>query len=173
MVISSGRVGGRRARSDADLASCMPRPTGRGHRVDDEVDRVINAYREALQAFVNGDPASVASLFSARDDVTLANPLGPPRCGRAEVEKAIRAAAANFQSGSARFEEVSRVITPELAYVVQLEHSEGTLVGRDEVVKMPLRVTMVFRPEGDDWKVVHRHADPITTERSIMSTVAN
>jgi ketosteroid isomerase-like protein len=139
---------------------------------DDEVDRLIAAYREALKAFVNGDPVPAASLFSARDDVTLANPLGPPRRGRAEVDNAIRAAAANFRSGSVQFEEVSRVVTPELAYVVQLERTEGTLVGRDDVVKIPLRVTMVFRPEGDGWKVVHRHADTITTERSITTAVA-
>lgn len=105
--------------------------------------------------------------------MTLANPLGPPRRGRADVEKAIRAAAAHFQGGSVRFEEVSRVVTPELAFVVQLEHYEATLVGRDEVVTMPLRVTMVFRPEGDGWKVVHRHADSITTEQPITSVIAD
>ncbi len=139
---------------------------------DDEVDKVINAYREALQAFVNGDPVPVTSMYSARDDVTLANPVGPPRRGRAGVENAIRAAAANFQGGSVQFEEVSRVVTAELAYVVQLERNEVTLVGRDDVVGMPLRVTMVFRREDDGWTVVHRHADPITTERSITSIIA-
>ena len=28
-----------------------------------------------------------------------------------------------------------------------------------------LRVTNVFRLEGDAWKLVHRHADPITSPR--------
>jgi ketosteroid isomerase-like protein len=46
-------------------------------------------------------------------------------------------------------------------------------MNRDDMVKVPLRATIIFRPEGDGWKVVHRHADPIMTERSITSAVEN
>jgi hypothetical protein len=28
-----------------------------------------------------------------------------------------------------------------------------------------LRVTSVYRPEGDTWALVHRHADPVITAR--------
>jgi hypothetical protein len=30
---------------------------------------------------------------------------------------------------------------------------------------------MIFRPEEGTWKVVHRHADPITTEQPAESVV--
>jgi uncharacterized protein (TIGR02246 family) len=135
------------------------------------VDDVIKAYRQALEAFVNGDPSGVAELFSRRDDVTLANPLGPPRRGWAEVKKAIDEAASNFTRGALVVDEVSRYATADLAYVVQLERTEVQLAGSDKTVRMPLRVTMIFRREGDTWKVAHRHADPITTPRPITTAV--
>jgi ketosteroid isomerase-like protein len=61
------------------------------------------------------------------------------------------------------FEEVAKYVTPELAYTVWLERQKAKLGGRGDVTPFTLRVTMVYRPEGDTWKVVHRHADPITT----------
>jgi ketosteroid isomerase-like protein len=129
----------------------------------------VDAYRQALDRFVKGDPRPVAELFSRRDDVTLANPLGPPRVGRVEVEQAIEAAAANFTDGSVRCEEISRYSTPDLGYIVQLERCEVQLAGSDGMAPSSLRVTMIFRREGDTWKVAHRHADPITTDRPIST----
>jgi ketosteroid isomerase-like protein len=136
-----------------------------------DFDGVIAAYRQALQEFAKGDPRPVAELFSRRDDVTLANPLGPPRLGWADVQKAIEAAAANFAGGSVDFEEVSRYATPDLGYVVQLERQEAQLAGREDKARISLRVTMVFRREGETWKVAHRHADPITTARPITTII--
>jgi ketosteroid isomerase-like protein len=66
---------------------------------------------------------------------------------------------------------VSRYATPDLGYVVELERIEGRLVGTEELRRMGLRVTMVFRREDDAWKVAHRHADPITTPRPITTTI--
>jgi ketosteroid isomerase-like protein len=137
-----------------------------------DFDGAVEAYRQALNAFLKGDPKPVTEFFSRRDDVTLANPLGPPRLGPAEVDKAIEEAAANFKDGSVRrFEEVSRYSTPDLGYVVQLERSEAQLVGSEDTTPISLRVTMIFRREGDAWKVAHRHADPITSARPITTVV--
>ena len=84
---------------------------------------------------------------------------------------ATRQAGAKFQVGgplqfdevTTRFEEVSRYSTSELGFVVQMERHEGQVTGRDAPVVIDRRVTMVFRLEGDTWKVLHRHTDPITT----------
>jgi ketosteroid isomerase-like protein len=35
---------------------------------------------------------------------------------------------------------------------------------RDSVEPFDLRVTTTFRHESSEWKIVHRHADPISTE---------
>ena len=67
-----------------------------------DFDRAVETYREALGDFVAGDPGAVMRLFSRRADVTLANPLAPPASDREDVEKAIKAAAANFSGGTVR-----------------------------------------------------------------------
>jgi ketosteroid isomerase-like protein len=141
---------------------------------DDELDRVIEAYRDALRAYVTGDPDPVLALWSQGDDATLANPFGPPCRGRAGIESATREAVSNFMEGgrlqfedvTSRFDEVVRCRTRELGYVVQLERHEGTLVDLKKPGVVELRVTMIFRPEDDGWKVVHRQADAITAQRS-------
>ena len=129
----------------------------------------VDAYRQALDAFVTGDARPVLEHFSRRDDVTLANPLGPRRLGRADVEQAGEGAVANFEAGSLRFEDLSRHATADLRHVVSLERAEVRLAGSDEMVPSTLRVTMIFRGEGDTWRVAHRHADPITTTQPIST----
>lgn len=137
----------------------------------ESIDALIEKAQSGLGAFICGDPSQMKSLFSTRDDVTLANPFGPPRLGRAEVEKALEQAASNFKGGSVRFEEVSRYATPELAYLVQLERYEGQLANAEDTSRISLRVTMIFRREDNVWKIAHRHADPITTAQSVGSIV--
>jgi ketosteroid isomerase-like protein len=54
---------------------------------------------------------------------------------------------------------------------VQLEHLEAKVGGREEITPYSLRSTMIFRPEDGEWKVVHRHADPITTAQPAESVI--
>jgi ketosteroid isomerase-like protein len=140
---------------------------------------VVDAYRDALRRYVRGDSEATLGFFSDRDDVTLANPMGPAVRGPAAVAEAARRAGANFgpdgplhfDEVSSSFDEVSRVFTPELAYVVQVERHEGRVSGRDEPVVNALRTTLVFRREDGAWRMVHRHADPITTERPVETVL--
>jgi len=45
----------------------------------DDVDQLIERYQRGLDEFMKGNPEPVKELFSHREDVTLANPLGPRR----------------------------------------------------------------------------------------------
>jgi ketosteroid isomerase-like protein len=138
----------------------------------DDVDRLIERFRVALGEFVKGNPEPVKELFSTKDDVTLANPLGPPALGADEVAKAIEHAASTIQDGETiGFEIVSKHATPELAYVVWIERQKAKLGGSGDITPFALRVTMIFRPEDGEWKIVHRHADPITAARAVESVI--
>ena len=137
-----------------------------------ELNAVIDESHRALDAFFKGDPNPMKPLLSRQDDVSLANPFGAPRVGWTEVETAMERAAANYRDGGVlEFEEVSRYVTPELAYLVEIEHYEAKVGGSDEVTPVALRCTTVFRREDGTWRIVHRHADPITSPRSAESVV--
>ena len=66
---------------------------------------------------------------------------------------------------------VAKYATPELAYVVQIEWAKAKVGAGEDITPYALRTTMIFRAEGDEWKVVHRHADPIITEQPAESVV--
>ena len=58
-----------------------------------------------------------------------------------------------------------------LGYVVEIEHVQARFAGSGDISSFSLRATVIFRREGDTWKIVHRHADSITTPRQ-ASTVS-
>jgi ketosteroid isomerase-like protein len=137
-----------------------------------ELAQVMEQDHRALDAFAKGDPEPKKKLFSRREDVTLANPLGPPARGWKEVGKTLERAASQLREGEAiGFERISDYATADLAYIVEIERYRAKVGGADDVEPISLRVTTIFRREDDGWKIVHRHADPITSPRPAESVV--
>jgi ketosteroid isomerase-like protein len=138
----------------------------------DHVDRVIEQYQLALDEFMKGNPEPVQELFSHTEEASLANPYGPPVRGWDKVAKTTEHAASLRRDGRATsFEIVAKYVTAGLAYVVQIEHLESKIGESEDVTPYDLRATMIFRPEDGTWKVVHRHADPITTAQPAESVI--
>jgi ketosteroid isomerase-like protein len=131
-----------------------------------ELEQVMKQDHRALAAFVRGDPGPKKELFSRLDDITVANPFGPPARGWNQVAEALEGAAAQLREGEpVGFERVSGYATADLAYIVELERYRIKVGGGDDLVPVSLRVTTIFRREDDGWRVAHRHADPITAPR--------
>ena len=98
--------------------------------------------------------------------VTLANPFGPPVRSWKEVSARLDLAASNYRDGQDyEFENISTVITRELAYTVEIERIRTRVGGSEELTPIAIRVTTVFRREDGTWKLTHRHGDPITSMR--------
>ena len=137
-----------------------------------DFDEALEAYQRALGEFVKGNPEPAKMLWSHREDVTLANPLGLPTHGWEQAAQTIERAASQIRAGEiVGFKIVAKYVTPELAYIVWIERAKAKLGTRQEIVPFDLRVTMIFRPEEGTWKVVHRHADPITTAQPAESVL--
>ncbi len=137
-----------------------------------DVDELIEQFNLAQGEFVKGNPEPMNNLFSHREDVSLNNPFTPPAHGWEQVAQTMERAASNLREGEiTSFETLAKYVTPELAYIVWIERNEGKLGGSEDIVRYPLRVTTIFRPEDGTWKIVHRHADPITTPRPVESMI--
>lgn len=137
-----------------------------------EHDLPLDEYHRAGLEITKGNPAVYKSLYSRADDVTLANPFGPPARGWSEVSATLDGAAEKYQDGEAvGVENVSTVLTSDLAYTVEIEHYRARVGGATELTPVSVRVTTVFRREDGVWKVVHRHGDPITTPRPAESVI--
>jgi ketosteroid isomerase-like protein len=138
----------------------------------EEHDLPLEEYRRAGREITNGNPEAYKSLYSRADDVTLANPFGPPVRGWSEVSATLDRAAQNYRDGEVvGSENVSTIITADLAYIVEIERYRARVGGADEMAPVAIRVTTVFRREEGIWKVVHRHADPITAPRPAESVI--
>lgn len=128
-----------------------------------ELHELRTLYRRAQDAFIRGDSEPQKALWSPRDDITLANPLGPPAKGHDDVWQVMDIAAAQLADGQDLvFDEVSFVETPDLAYEIGIQRGLMKLGDDDRMVSVALRVTTVFRREEAGWRIVHRHADPLT-----------
>jgi ketosteroid isomerase-like protein len=111
-------------------------------------------------------------VFSHREDVSVANPFGPVTRGWKQVATTMERAASLYRDGEfTGFENVMKYVTPDLAFIVEIERFKVKIAGREEVAPVALRTTSILRPEDGIWKVVHRHADPITTAQPAESVI--
>ena len=137
----------------------------------------LEQYHLALGEIINGSAGLYQSLYSQRDDVTLANPFapfGPVSRGYRQVCETIERAASNYVEGHiVGFDNIATCLTPELGYIVEVERFEARVRGRGAMSPIALRVTTVVRREDQDWKIVHRQADAITSPRPATSVLGD
>jgi hypothetical protein len=96
----------------------------------DDFDEVLQQYHLALDEIMKGSAQGYKRVYSRRDDVTLANPFGPPARGWDEVAKTLERAASHYRDGEATgFENVAKYVTSELAYTVEIERCQAKVEG--------------------------------------------
>jgi ketosteroid isomerase-like protein len=129
---------------------------------------------EALRLILNGDPSGYAALFADRDDITLGNPFGPFGKGRVAVLANLNNAAKKYTHGSVIGVERVAVYGGGDRYVlVEIEHDRARLGTAAAFSEFSARVTSVYERIGEKWKLVHRHADPITSARPAESMLSS
>ena len=137
------------------------------------LEATITESHEALRKILNGDPSGYAALFADRDDITLGNPFGPFGKGRAAVLKALNNASIKYKDGTVvSVERIAVYGDANVVVLVEIEHDRAKLGTSPDFAEFAARVTSVYEKIGRFWKLVHRHADPITTRRPAESMLA-
>ncbi|WP_270888227.1 nuclear transport factor 2 family protein [Pedococcus sp. 5OH_020] len=115
---------------------------------------------QAELALHNGDPAPRRALWSRHEPVSV---LGAWRNaqGQRELDELFGALGHSFSDCiSYRCEVLAYDVVGDLAYTAGLEHTSASVDGQPR--SYTLRATQVYRREGGEWRVAHRHADTIT-----------
>jgi ketosteroid isomerase-like protein len=129
-----------------------------------DFDQIIEQFRRAGNEFHQGNPEPLLAMWTRRDDVSVANPHGPAVRGREKLEETVKRAASNYRDGEpVDFENIVKVVTPDLSFIVENERSRVKVAGHQGLDTVVLRATTIFRKEDGVWKIVHRHADPINS----------
>ena len=126
------------------------------------LDDLKQLWATAAQAYLDGDLRRYAALAKHSSDYTLTPPNGgDPRRGFDGSDAAVEWTARTFRGGNAEVEVFETYASGDLAVLVAVERQHGT-VGDVPSQEWSLRITLVFRREGENWRLVHRHADPLT-----------
>ena len=126
----------------------------------DDFDEVVKEYNLAMSDFFKGNPDPINKMFSSHDDISLAQLSGSFVRGRKLVTETVSFNATKYREGTdTRFELLAKYVSPELAYIVQIEQVKAKIGGSDEISSLALRVTSIFRCEEGAWKLLHRHVD--------------
>lgn len=122
-------------------------------------------------ALHNGDADPRKALWATTDPLTLFG-AAMMATGWPEIDATFDRLAVRFSDcTSFAIEVVAAGASGDLAYLVAFEHTTAS-IGGDPPAPYSLRVTTIFRREAGDWKVVHRHADPLPDSASSRERMA-
>ncbi|HET6266362.1 MAG TPA: nuclear transport factor 2 family protein [Acidobacteriota bacterium] len=139
---------------------------------DQDIAKLVQLSAEANSALIQGDIDGYLARIVHAQDYTLMAPFGGQPTVGFDASTEHRAAMGRFfKSGNLKQEVVATYYSGDLAVLVTIEHV------RAEVGELPeqdwsLRVTQVFRREGSEWRLAHRHADPLVNSLSLEQAAA-
>ncbi|GAA2766691.1 hypothetical protein GCM10010103_57320 [Streptomyces paradoxus] len=127
---------------------------------DDFLAWVETTLYEAELALHNGDAGPRRALWSRDEPVSV---LGAWRnaFGQQELDRLFTALEESFSDCTSYvFELRTYGVSGDMAYTAGLEHTSASVDG--EPRSYTLRVTQVYRREGGEWRVAHRHGDAVS-----------
>jgi hypothetical protein len=157
------------------LALAAPMTAGAARASSDHdaiLANIVRRTEEQAAAFMAGDMTRWAALIQLSDDFTLMQPFGGPAShGFDDSPEHLAELSAYFQNGGGKLELIQSYVTDDMTVLVMVERQYGEVGGLPSQ-EWPLRVTQVYRRDGPNWRLVHRHADPLVTKISLEKAAA-
>ena len=138
-----------------------------------DVEALIKRAAQAHAALMQGDLNRYRAAITIAADFTLMSPFGGTPTRGADLSEERWASIARFfrHGRDSSLELIQAYSVADMVVVAAIErtHAEvGGLAGQ----QWSLRVTLVFRKDGEEWRLVHRHADPLVAGISVEASAA-
>lgn len=131
------------------------------------VAELIQRSTESNAALMRGDIDTYQTLITYTDDFTLMSPFGgTPSHGSEYTPERMEAMGRFFKNGVFRQEMVQSYASADMVVLALIEYA-NVEVGGLPAQEWSLRVTLVYCREGSEWRLAHRHADPLVAGISV------
>ena len=118
----------------------------------------------AMAKVADGDTSAIRALYAHGPDATSFYGWGGYEKGWEEVARRWDWAGRQFKGGTVSYENLTTVVTAELAYTTDIETFRTRMEGMDAPTQWSNRVTHIFRLESGEWRLLHRHANRLETQ---------
>jgi hypothetical protein len=141
--------------------------------LETSVRDAIARLHQAMAEVANGDVSAIKSLYSHTADATSFYGWGGYERGWEAVSKRWDWAGAQFKGGTVRYENISTVIASAMFYVTEIEtYANQRVAGVEGITGWSNRVTHIFRREGAEWRLVHRHGNRLEAQHEAAARLA-
>ena len=128
---------------------------------EQELADLVRTSEARAAAFMRGDMERWSGMTRIADDFTLMQPFGGEASrGFVSSPEKLAQFASYFRNGDAKVDLVQSYASGDLVVLAVIERQHGEVGGLPDQ-DWSLRVTLVFRRQGAEWWLVHRHADPL------------
>jgi ketosteroid isomerase-like protein len=137
-----------------------------------DVAALIKRSADSNAALMRGDIDTYRTLIAYTNDFTLMSPFGgTPSRGLEYTPERMEAMGRFFKNGVFKQEVVQSYASADMVVLAIIER-QNVEVGGLPAQEWPLRVTLVYRREGSEWRLAHRHADPLVRGISLEQAAA-
>ena len=136
------------------------------------IAELVQRSADANAALMCGDARAYFEMNPHADDFTLMSPFGgkPTRASELTTER-IEAIGRFFKDGRFEQELVHAYGSADMVVLAIIERT-NVEVGGLPAQDWALRVTLVYRRDGAEWRLAHRHADPLANGVSLEQAAA-